>query len=123
MTATTATDTKSDTPSTETESVVARGKRWYEAGLRRKLETRANLGKFLLINPDTGEWEMGDAPETYRGDDIDEIIVSDRARARFGNTILFGMRIGYPTSAAIGGAMTPLPYFLGDEQHEDEQTP
>ncbi len=87
---------------------------WYERDLRGVLETRENLGKNLVINPDTGDWEMGKGSD---GDD--DLEVSRRAIHRFGTARLFGLRIGYPASEAIGTTLEPFPHLLGDEPDGD----
>jgi hypothetical protein len=52
-----------------------------------------NHGKFLIINVDTGDYEM----------DADDLAASKRAKARFPDARLFTMRIGYPAAYRLGG--------------------
>ena len=91
-------------------STVERALCWYDHDLRKVLESREHLGKHVIIHPDTGDWEMGSDPEGE--DDLD---VSHRAIERFGTARLFGLRIGYPVSEAIGTMLEPFPHLLGDE--------
>ena len=91
-----------------------RAEAWYNAGLRQRIETRENLGKYLIINPQTGEYVMGTDP---RGDD--DLEVSHQAIAKFGTHRLFGIRIGYPATEALGTTLEPFTRLLGDEHNED----
>ena len=102
-------------PATASE-IAVRAKQWYNAGIRRRLETRANLGKHLVIDPQTGRWIMGDDPD---GDD--DLEVSRRAIESFGTHHLYGMRIGYPASEALGISLEPFAHLLGDEPGEAEE--
>ena len=79
------------------EETVARGKALYEAGIRQQVES-GNIGKYLAINVETGEWEMGE--------DHAETVL--RARSEFPKEDLFGMRIGYAAPESFGGALRPL---------------
>ena len=63
--------------------IVQRGKALYEQQIRPQVET-GNLGKILVINVDTGEYEM----------DSDHLTASDRAAARFPGAALYAMRVG-----------------------------
>ena len=74
------------------EEIASRGKHIYEARLRQKLEP-ANVGKFLVIDIETGEYEMDD----------DDVAASLRAFDKNPDGARFGMRIGYRTSGTIGG--------------------
>lgn len=77
--------------STRAEEIVARGKTLYEQRLRRQLEP-GNKGKILVINTDTGDYEM----------DSDRLAASDRAVKRFPGAPLYVMKIGFPTLGRIG---------------------
>lgn len=74
--------------------IARRGEEIYERSLREKLEP-GNVGKFLVIDIETGEYEIGD----------DHVEVSCRAQLRFPDHARFGMRIGYAGSFRIGGAL------------------
>ena len=75
----------------EMEEIVRRGQKIYEETLRDLLEPE-NRGKFLVINVDTGEYEMGD----------DDVAAGRRASARFAEGPRFMMRIGYPPAYRFG---------------------
>lgn len=73
------------------DEVVRRGQEIYERDIRPKVEA-GNQGKFLVINIETGEYEM----------DADDLAAAKRAKARFGNAALFTMRIGHPAAYRLG---------------------
>ena len=73
------------------EEIVTRGKALYEQRLRGQLEA-GNIGKILVINIDTGDYEM----------DSDRLLASDRAVERFPDAPLYAMKIGFPTLGRIG---------------------
>jgi len=74
------------------EEVVRRGKELYERQIRSLVE-EGNKGKMLVIDIETGEYEI----------DVDELAAIRRARAKRPGAVLYGMRIGYPTAHKIGG--------------------
>ncbi len=76
------------------DEIAVRGKEIYENQLRAKLEPE-NIGKFLVIDIETGEYEMDD----------DDLIASRRALRKKPGAARYGMRIGYPTSGTIGNAL------------------
>ena len=78
-------------PRLTSEEVVRRGKELYEEHIRANVEA-ANRGRYLIINVETGEYEIDD----------DHIVASDRAAAKYSGAALFAMRIGYPTMGRIG---------------------
>lgn len=73
------------------DEIVARGREIYEKHLRDKLEPD-NIGKYLIIDIETGEYEM----------DEDDLAASIRASRKRPGAPRYGMRIGYPTSGTIG---------------------
>jgi hypothetical protein len=82
-------------PRLTSDDVVRRGKALYEQHLRAKLEA-GNKGKFLVINVETGEYEIGD----------DYGALSDQLHAADPDAPLFAMRIGYPAVGRIGGRIS-----------------
>lgn len=68
----------------------------YEQRLRRQLGTDDNIGKALIIDVETGDYEM----------DADEIAATHRALAKHPNAALWALRIGYNAMHALGGALT-----------------
>lgn len=84
--------TTSTTGYTENE-IVQRGQTLYEQKIRVALDEASNKGKMLVINVETGEWEM----------DADDVVAAKKAKARFGDAALFSMRIGHPAAYRLGG--------------------
>lgn len=79
-------------PRYSTDEIVTRGKEIYEIQLKGKLEPQ-NIGKFLVIDIETGEYEM----------DEDDLTASLRAYEKKPEGARFGMRIGYRASGTLGG--------------------
>ena len=75
------------------DEVVQRGHTLYQQKIRAAVDKAENKGKMLVINIETGEWEM----------DVDDVAAARRAKARFGGAPLFSMRIGYSAAYRIGG--------------------
>ena len=78
--------------STNDDDVVERGRTLYEERLRATIEP-GNTGKFLVIDVDTGEYEL----------DANDLVASKRARVRFPSARLFMMRVGHPAAYRLGG--------------------
>jgi hypothetical protein len=74
------------------EEIAAKGRAIYESRLRTQLE-RDNVGRFLVIDIETGEYEIGD----------DDLETSLRAQGKNPSGVRFGMRIGHRSSGSIGG--------------------
>ena len=75
-----------------TEEVCRRGQELYDTIIRPRVEA-GNRGKVLVIDIETGEYEM----------DSDQLEAAHRLLARHPGAPLYGVRIGYPTLAKIGG--------------------
>ena len=73
------------------EQISSRGRAIYEQSLRDKIEA-GNLGKFLIIDIETGDYEI----------DTDEFAASDRAHLKHPSGAFFGMRVGRRSSGTIG---------------------
>lgn len=63
--------------------------------IRTTVETPENIGKMIILDVDSGDYEIGD----------EMIEPSHRLQARHPGSILFCIRIGYKTAGSIGGAM------------------
>jgi len=70
-------------PVYSTEEIIRRGKTLYKQNLRPQVET-CNTGKVLIINVETGEYEL----------DTDHLAASDRAAAKYPGAPLYAMQIG-----------------------------
>ncbi len=71
--------------------IVQRGQAIYESQIRPRVE-RDQFGKYLVIDIDTGEYEI----------DADHLVASNRAAAKHPDAPLFAMRIGYRAGGRIG---------------------
>ncbi len=69
--------------------------------LRPQIETPENIGKLILLNLDSGDYEIAE----------DEIgfAASARVRERHPDANLFALRIGYITTASFCGNMERIP--------------
>jgi hypothetical protein len=74
------------------EEVAERGEALYESQIR-PLVADGNRGSFVVIDIETGAWEM----------DADDLAATKRALARRPDAILYGVRVGYPTAYRLGG--------------------
>ena len=77
--------------SVDAAEIVQRGKALYEHQIRAEVEA-GNLGKVLVINTNTGEYEI----------DTDHLTASNRAAAKFPGAPLYAMRIGARALGRIG---------------------
>lgn len=77
------------------EEVARRAEALYAQSIRAQVETEENIGKMVIIDIETGEF------------DVDELgfDAADSLRARNPNARLFGIRIGYNVAASLGGIM------------------
>jgi hypothetical protein len=77
------------------EEVAKRAYRVYESEIRKKVETEENIGKMVIINVETGDYEV-DETGLQAAKNLQE--KSTYAR-------LFGIRIGYDIAVSFGGVM------------------
>jgi hypothetical protein len=70
--------------------------RLYEDSIRAKVELPENIGKMIIIDIETGDYEV----------DKNGLQAAKRLNARHENTRLFGIRIGYNVAASFGGVVT-----------------
>lgn len=73
------------------QEVASQGEAIYEQNIRKNIET-GNKGKFVVIDIETGEYEIDD----------DDLQATKRVLARHSDAILYGLRIGYPTAYTLG---------------------
>jgi hypothetical protein len=74
------------------QEVESRGEEIYEQQIRSQVE-RGNRGKFVVIDIETGEFEV----------DEDDLQATKRVLAKRPEAVLYGLRIGYPTAYTLGG--------------------
>jgi len=77
------------------DEVVRRGQAIYDEHIRAQVEPE-HRGKYLIINVNTGEYEMV----------RDDVLASRRAKARFPEAPLFAVRVGYRAVHRLGGRMS-----------------
>ena len=80
-------------------TVGARAKELYKNRLREQIETEDNIGKIVVIDVETGDYEI----------DADGLAASRRLRERHPDLdadSLYAIRIGYDAVFAIGSVLT-----------------
>lgn len=73
------------------------GQGLYEGVIREKVESSSNFGKQIVIDVETGDYDIDD----------DGLEASKRLIAKHPGAALYGLRIGYDAVYAIGGVLTP----------------
>lgn len=82
-------------PNYSPQEVAARGEQIYEQRIRDQVEPD-DKGKFVIIDIKTGDYEI----------DRSDLAATKRALAKRPEAVLYGMRIGYPTTHRIGARFT-----------------
>ena len=77
------------------EEVARRGKTLYAASIRAKVETPENIGKMVIIDVETGDYEL----------DEYSLEASHRLHAKRPDAPLYGIRIGYSVAESLGGVI------------------
>jgi hypothetical protein len=80
------------TETLDREERARRGRALYEERIRPRVEA-GNRGKFLVINLDSGDFEM----------DESDLVAGQKADARFGSAAQLMLRVGYPAAYYLGG--------------------
>jgi hypothetical protein len=76
--------------------ISSRGKEIYETDLRDRVETEENIGKQIVIDIETGEYEIDDSG----------LQASLRMLKKKPDAALYGARIGYDAVYSFGGTLT-----------------
>lgn len=71
-----------------------RGREIYNRDIRPHVEAD-NIGKFLILDINTGEYEI----------DSEDLVASKRLLERVPDGILYGVRVGYRTAYTMAGHM------------------
>ena len=71
------------------------GKALYEQSIRDKVETEENIGKMVIIDVETGDYEVEELG----------LDASRHLHAKRPDAALYGIRIGYNVAATFGGLM------------------
>ena len=77
------------------EQVGHRAKQLYEGGIRQKVEIDENIGKMVIIDIETGDYEV----------DKTGLQASRNLSKKHPTARLFGIRIGYNVAVSFGGVM------------------
>jgi len=77
------------------EEVARRAEALYDAQIRQEVEREENIGKMVIIDIETGEYEV----------DQTGLKAVKHLREKNPNGRFFGIRIGYKVAASIGGVM------------------
>ncbi|MDJ0660474.1 MAG: hypothetical protein QNJ42_13445 [Crocosphaera sp.] len=75
--------------------VAQRAKQLYASRIREKVETEENIGKMVIIDIETGDYEV----------DKTGLKASRNLSKKHPNARLFGIRIGYKVAVSFGGVM------------------
>lgn len=77
------------------EEVARRAKQLYEREIRQQVETEENIGKMVIIDIETGDYEV----------DRTGLQASRSLSKKHPNARLFGIRIGYNVAVSFGGGI------------------
>ena len=77
------------------EEVARRAKLLYESTICQKIELEENIGKMVIIDIETGDYEV----------DKTGLKAAHILKAKHPYARLFGIRIGYNVAASLGGVM------------------
>ena len=78
---------------TSQKNIAPRGQEIYDQKLRPVVETEANLGKIIVIDVDTGDYEIAE----------EGLIAGKRLQQRHPNAAMLCLRIGYDAVYSLGG--------------------
>lgn len=77
------------------EEVAQRANQLYETSIRQLVEVEDNIGKMVIIDIETGDYEVDNS-----GIEASHILMKKHPNAR-----LFGIRIGYNVAVSFGGVI------------------
>ena len=80
------------------EEVARRAREFYESSIRAQVEVAENIGKMVIIDIETGEYEV----------DETGLKAAATLRENHPNARLFGIRIGYNVAVSFGSVMEPV---------------
>lgn len=81
--------------------VSAIGEALYRRHLRARLDTPENLGKLLMLDIESTDFEITD--------DLHEAEAAEKLRRRRPEAVVYTLRIGYVATEAVGGGLTRHP--------------
>lgn len=77
------------------EEVARHAKQMYESSIRQQVESENNIGKMVIIDIETGDYEV----------DKTGLQAARHLSEKNPNARLFGIRVGYNVAASFGGGM------------------
>jgi hypothetical protein len=77
------------------EEVARRANAFYETSIRETVETAENIGKMVIIDIESGDYEIGE----------NDIQAVHTLKQKNPNARLFGIRVGYDVAVSLGGVM------------------
>ena len=77
------------------EEVARRAKQLYEGRIRQEVEIEENIGKMVLIDIETGDYQV----------DENGLRAADYLSDKHPNARLVGLKIGYNVAASFGGSV------------------
>lgn len=77
------------------EEVSKRGQEWYNQQIRPLIESPENIGKIVVIDIETGDYEI----------DSDGLTANKRALAKHPDGAFYGVRVGYEAVESFGGGL------------------
>jgi hypothetical protein len=80
-------------PRYSNEEIVRRGEEIYDERLRELLETEENVGKVVVIDIETGDYQLDDSP----------LEASHRVLDKHPGAAIYAIRIGYDAVYGFGG--------------------
>jgi hypothetical protein len=83
-------------PRLSNDEIARRGEEIYTQRLHSIVETDENLGKIIVIDVETGDYEIDD----------DGLAANRRAMAKHPGAALYGLRIGYDVVETFDGELT-----------------
>lgn len=83
-------------PLISSQEAMQRGYALYEQQIRRQVETEPNLGKIVVIDVETGDYEV----------DKDAMAATDRAYTKHPGAALLRLRIGHDAVDTFGGFLS-----------------
>jgi hypothetical protein len=85
-------------PRFSNEEIARRGQELYDQRIAPVVETEDNIGKIIVIDIETGDYEIDDLG----------FKASERLRARHPDAALLGLRIGYDAVEGFGAGPQPV---------------
>ena len=79
------------------EEIAQRGQELYERNLRHQVEVDQNIGKMILIDVETGDYEIDETGKK----------ASEHLHAKHSDAALYGIRIGYEVAFSLNLPFLP----------------